>query len=110
MSKCLPVTLLAASTLAFALSAQAKPPPAESRGELLYSTHCTVCHTAQTHWRDKKRATDWPSLKAEVQRWQAMAMLKWSEEDVLDVTRYLNDTYYRFEQTPLSSLDPRPTN
>lgn len=109
MTRCPTVLLLAASTLALALSARAEP-RAETRGALLYSTHCTVCHTAQTHWRDKKRATDWPSLKAEVRRWQAMAMLKWSEEDVLDVTRYLNDTYYRFEQTtdPLSSQSAPP--
>ena len=71
---------------------------AESRGELLYSTHCIGCHTAQAHWRDKKLATNWSSLRTEVQRWQATAMLQWSEEDVRDVTQYLNDTFYRFPQ------------
>jgi len=88
------------SALVFASAAQA----AESRGELLYSTHCIACHTSQGHWRDGKLATNWSSLRAEVRRWQAAAMLQWSEEDVLDVTRYLNDTFYRFPQTsgPLS--------
>ena len=88
------------SALALALPAQA----AESRGELLYSTHCIACHTAQGHWRDGKLATNWSSLRVEVRRWQATAMLQWSEEDVLDVTRYLNDAFYRFPQTsgPLS--------
>jgi len=93
-------TRVLVSALVLALPARA----AESRGELLYSTHCIACHTSQGHWRDGKLATNWSSLRAEVRRWQATAMLQWSEEDVLDVTRYLNDTFYRFPQTsgPLS--------
>jgi mono/diheme cytochrome c family protein len=34
----------------------------EPRGELLYSTYCIGCHTAQIHWRDKTLATDWTIL------------------------------------------------
>ena len=74
---------------------------AESRGELLYATHCIACHTTQVHWRDKKLATDWNSLKLQVRRWQAVAALEWSEEDVLDVTRHLNERFYGF--TPASN-------
>jgi mono/diheme cytochrome c family protein len=72
---------------------------APSRGELLYTTHCVACHTTQMHWRDKKLATDWPSLKSQVQRWQARASLDWSDADVTEVARYLNDTIYRHPQT-----------
>jgi mono/diheme cytochrome c family protein len=79
--------------LAFAPSARA-----QSRGELLYATHCVACHTTQMHWREKRLATDWSSLRAQVQRWQGTAMLQWNEEDVLAVTRHLNDTIYRFAQ------------
>jgi len=97
----------AASVLAGAL-ALAPAVQAQSRGELLYSTHCIACHTTQMHWRDKKRATDWNSLKAEVRRWQAAAQLRWNEDDILAVTRHLNERIYRFEQTSdrLSSLVP----
>ena len=62
----------------------------------LYATHCVACHNEQMHWRDKKQAVDWASLKAQVQLWQATGMLSWSEDDVMQVTRHLNDTYYRF--------------
>ena len=31
---------------------------AQSRGELLYSTHCISCHTSEIHWRDNKAATE----------------------------------------------------
>ena len=31
---------------------------AQSRSELLYSTHCISCHTSEIHWRDNKAATE----------------------------------------------------
>lgn len=67
-----------------------------SRGELLYSTHCIACHATQMHWREKRLATDWPSLSAQVRRFQGVAKLGWNDDDILEVTRYLNDTIYRF--------------
>lgn len=74
----------------------AAQPADASRGQLLYSTHCIECHTVQMHWREQKKARDWPTLMAQVRRWQAEARLQWSEQDVNDVTRHLNDTIYRF--------------
>ena len=87
--------LLALAALPLAVSAQA-----ESRGELLYATHCIACHTEQVHWRDQKLATNWNSLKAQVRRWQAAAQLGWSDDDILEVTRHLNQRYYRFTTSP----------
>jgi mono/diheme cytochrome c family protein len=78
---------------------------AQSRGELLYTTHCISCHTTEMHWRDKRSASNWPGLKVQVRRWQDAASLAWSDHDILDVSRYLNETIYHFEQTadPVSS-------
>ena len=70
--------------------------PNEARGGLLYSTHCSACHTATIHWREQRLATDWKSLKAQVNRWQGYTKLRWSEEDIVDVTSYLNMNYYNF--------------
>ena len=67
-----------------------------SRGELLYSTHCVACHTEQVHWREKKLVTDWPSLVAEVGRWQDIGMLAWSQDDIEQVSRYLNTIHYHY--------------
>ncbi len=72
---------------------------AQSRGELLYSTHCISCHTTQMHWRDKKQATDWASLRVQVRRWQDNAGLGWNEADIREVTLYLNESIYRYPQT-----------
>lgn len=74
-----------------------------SRGELLYSTHCITCHSAQMHWRDKKVATNWTSLKEEVRRWQRTSGLGWSEEDVTAVASYLNAQFYHFPATGVAS-------
>ena len=72
---------------------------AQSRGELLYTTHCIACHTTEMHWRDKRSASNWPSLKAQVRLWQDAASLAWADSDILDVAHYLNATIYHFEQT-----------
>jgi len=87
--------LVTAGLLALPLVASAAP-PAPTRGELLYTTHCIACHNTQMHWRDQRLATDWASLRAQVRRWQGVAHLGWSEDDILEVTRHLNDRIYRY--------------
>jgi len=79
---------------------------AQSRGELLYTTHCLACHSTQMHWRDKRVATDWDSLKEQVRLWQSRSQLSWSDNDIVEVTRYLNQRIYRFgRETERASLD-----
>lgn len=92
--------LAAAVLLLAAASARAQSSgPWPARGELLYNTHCHACHTEQLHWRDKKLAHDWSTLKAQVARWQSAAKLEWSNAEIVDVSRYLNETIYRYPQT-----------
>jgi hypothetical protein len=79
--------------------AQTPLPPVQSSGRLLYETHCIACHDRQVHWRDGRHAIDWRTLDAQVRRWQATALLNWNEADITAVTRYLNETIYRFPQT-----------
>lgn len=104
-------TLLAAGVLCGPALAQALPTPLPTRGQLLYGTHCVECHNSQVHWRNKKLATDWTSLKAQVTHWQAVALLNWSEADILEVTRHLNGTIYRFPSpaNPRAQGAPLPT-
>ena len=96
---------VAALALPLAAAAQGLPQPG-SRGQLLYGNHCVACHTTQMHWRDKKLVTDWPTLKGQVRRWQGTAQLSWSEEDIDDVARFLNDTYYRLPGARVALLPP----
>lgn len=80
-------------------AAAAQDQPAPTRGQLLYTTHCIACHTSQVHWRDRRQATDWESLKQQVRQWQASIGLQWSDDDIVEVARHLNTTIYRFQQT-----------
>ncbi len=70
---------------------------AQSRGELLYSTHCIGCHTTKMHWRDGRSATDRAGVVVQVRKWQDANSLSWSEQDIAAVARYLNDSFYHFE-------------
>jgi len=67
-----------------------------TRGAMLYDNHCIQCHTQQVHWREKKLATDWQSLIAQVDRWQRAAGLEWSKKDIEEISRYLNGKYYHY--------------
>jgi mono/diheme cytochrome c family protein len=90
--------LAAVAALVLASPIQAQAQAQLSRGQLLYSTHCVECHTSQMHWRDKRLASDWATLKIWVRKWQEEARLHWTEEDVEAVARYLNETIYQFPQ------------
>ena len=90
--------LVLIATLLPALAvAQSNMPAPASRGQLLYDTHCVACHNEQVHWRDRKQATDWPTLLAEVRRWQVAGRLPWSDADIEQVARHLNETIYRYD-------------
>ena len=104
------IALACAAAISHAQPAPAPPQsvPAPSRGELLYTTHCIACHTTQMHWRNNKLAYDWPSLKAQVQRWQGNAGLQWGDADITEVARYLNDTIYNYQAERVSSALPVP--
>jgi len=84
--------------LAAALAANAAPKAAASRGEVLYTTYCIGCHTAQVHWRDRKVVTTWSGLKAEVRRWQKTGGLSLEDDDIDAIAGYLNGLYYHFPE------------
>jgi len=90
------VAVSAAALLIAALPLHAQAPAAavQSRGELLYTTHCIACHTTQVHWRDQRLVSNYASLVAQVVRWQGNTGLGWTSEDVREVARYLDATFY----------------
>jgi mono/diheme cytochrome c family protein len=69
----------------------------EKDGELLYEAHCITCHNAQVHWRQNRLVKDWTSLRSQVERWQANIGQRWTREQILDVAKYLNRVFYKFE-------------
>ncbi len=69
--------------------------PDAQRGRLLYDTHCSACHTAQAHWRDRHVVQSWSQLIGEVARWEKSSGQNWSDAEIGDVAAYLNSLYYR---------------
>jgi mono/diheme cytochrome c family protein len=65
------------------------------RGRALHDTHCRMCHDSVAYKRDKKVAASYEDVRAQVVRWQANSSLRWSEEDIDNVTAYLAKTYYK---------------
>ena len=96
----------ALAVVGFGLAGMFGAVAAQSRGELLYTTHCIACHSTQMHWREQRLATDLASLREQVRLWQGRALLSWGEDDIVEVTRYLNQRIYRFSQTSARAALP----
>ena len=94
--------LLVLAAGSHAVSAQGTAVP--TRGQLLYNTHCVACHDTQMHWRKSRKANNWKNLVAQVRHWQSTEKLQWTEDDITQVARYLNETIYHY---PLTSLAQR---
>lgn len=65
-------------------------------GSQLHDKHCTSCHDERVYTREDRRVTSLDALTKQVQRCELSLGLKWFDEDVDDVTNYLNTTYYKF--------------
>ena len=104
-----PISFLAGIALALCshMAVAQKQATAERSGELIYKTYCIGCHTTEVHWREKRLATDWASLKFQVRRWVDNTGVGLSEGEVLAVTRYLSRRYYRFT-TPVAGYQHLP--
>jgi cytochrome c5 len=91
-------TFLAAAALA--LAAPGVEAGDAGRGRALYESQCTSCHSQSVHGREKREARDFEAVRAWVARWNASLALRWGEEEIEDVTVYLNGAYYRFACPP----------
>lgn len=92
------INILFSAILLFGVSSPSGAQPVErlTRGQLLYTAHCVSCHTAEIHWREKKLVADLASLRVQVSRWQRAAGLGWSDNDIEQVSAYLDSMYYHF--------------
>lgn len=70
------------------------------RGQLLYQARCVGCHDKSVHNRAARKAMTIEGIRAQVKRWDASMGGAWRDDEVNDVTTYLNELYYRFPCTP----------
>jgi mono/diheme cytochrome c family protein len=87
------------------LAAMAVPATAAdpAQGEKLHREHCAGCHASMSggdadalYTRSDRRVTTLEGLRKQVQRCELSRGLKWFDEDVANVTAYLNDKFYHF--------------
>jgi len=103
------IRLAALLVLGVAVAAQAADP---ARGRVLYETRCTGCHDSSVHGRTKRTADSCAAIRAEVVRWNRNTGGTWSDDEIDDVTLWLNERYYRFPVdngrcvTPVASITP----
>jgi hypothetical protein len=70
------------------------------RGKTLYNARCVGCHDRSVHQREARKALTIEGIKAQVRRWDAFLQGAWRNNEVNDVTTYLNELYYRYPCTP----------
>lgn len=89
-----------AAWLALAAALAAAPPAAaqdNSRGKLLYETHCLGCHYERIHKRDAahSRIVTRAGLRVEVAERAALTGRPFTREDLDDIAEYLDRSHYR---------------
>ena len=91
---CLTTLLIIPATFCLATSVFAD----EDRGQSLYENHCQECHDTFVHKRDNRRVNSTETLGAWVWSMSAHTGLAWGEDEVHDITQYLNQHFYRFSE------------
>ena len=69
---------------------------AQSPAQTRHDTYCIACHGTNVYTRENRTAKDYQSLREEVDRWQNNVSLRWSNEEIDAVTRFLAQRYYGF--------------
>lgn len=91
------VRILALFLLATSLSVEAAEAEDTSDVKALYDQHCTSCHETEVYTRSDRKVTSHDGLQRQVRRCELALGLKWFDEEIADMTAYLNTHYYRFE-------------
>lgn len=66
------------------------------QGQLLYDFACDACHDRSVHRRASRKAKTFGELREFVRRWSGEMGTQWSDQEIDEVARYLNDKYYHF--------------
>jgi hypothetical protein len=66
--------------------------------EKFHQGNCTGCHDSKVYTRSNRRINSLPRLESQVRMCDANLGKKLFEDDILSLTRYLNDNYYHLEK------------
>jgi len=65
-------------------------------GKALHNENCVRCHDESVYTRENKIVQNFQQLRARVVQCELMAELAWFDEEIDDVTAFLNDAFYHF--------------
>ena len=106
-----PLAMVLVPTLAFLFAPPIAAAADAARGAALYESRCDSCHSESVHGRAKRVAKDFDAVRGWVRRWNDNLSLRWGDEEIDDVSMYLNNTYYKYPCPPsvckVVSLAPR---
>ena len=93
--------LLSAAQISFA---DDQLPGDATHGKAVHDQSCAGCHNNMTdgkgdtiYTRDNRRVTSLDRLMGQVSRCNSMQKLGLSEDDTDGITKYLNESFYKFE-------------
>jgi len=66
-------------------------------GKKLQKKNCMSCHDDGMYTREDRFIKKLSSLRGQVQRCESTLGLKWFDEEIDDVTAYLNKQFYNFK-------------
>ena len=70
------------------------------RGQALYENHCQFCHESWAHNREGNRISSIHLLRQSVEAWSVHSGLGWGDDEISDVTDYLNRHFYQLTVKP----------
>lgn len=88
--------LTAAIALTLSLSAALAGEATDAQS--LYQTNCLKCHGDEVYTRADRKVTSLDGLERQVRRCETALGLRWFDEEISDVTAYLNDHFYKLER------------
>jgi len=68
------------------------------RGKRLHDEHCVKCHSSDMYTRENRIVNSPDALKERIRQCELSNDLAWFEEEVEDVSAYLAEEFYRFEE------------
>lgn len=65
-------------------------------GKALHNENCTRCHDSSHYTRENRIVKSFDELRTRIRDCEIMSEAAWFDEEIDDVTTYLNERFYRF--------------
>lgn len=70
----------------------------ENGKDLYYEAECQKCHTSEDYTNKNRKVKDFAKLQWRVKRCDFTMDAGWFDEDIEDVVKYLNNSFYKFKK------------